>query len=254
VIFLVLLGSAVLWIKRPQVAPLLIGPAAVALAAAAAHRYPFSGRSILFLTPVAMLAIADAVDSIVAGLARLRVPRPVGAALFALAVAVGTAMHLPVYRNEETRTVLAQLAAKRQQGDALYVFYGAERAVRFYGPRVGIDPSEATFGGCHRAQPRAYLRELDQFRGRRRVWIVFAHASKRLAEQPILLGYLGRIGKRSDAIEAVGANAELYDLSEPALLEGAAAETYPLSSGNPELVARIGCGHGPLAPTPSEWR
>ncbi len=254
VVLLVLLGCAMLWMKRPRAAPLLLGPVAVALAAAAAHLYPFSGRAILFLTPVALLAAADAVDSIVTGLARLHVARPVGAALFGITLATVTALHLPVYRHEETRTVLAEVAARWRQGDALYVYYGAERALRYYGPRVGIAASEATFGGCHRAEPREYLRELDQFRGHPRVWIVFAHAASSLAELPNIRGYLGSIGSRSEGFEAVGASAELYDLSVPGLLQRATAETYPLSSGNSTLVARIGCGHGPLAATPAQWR
>jgi hypothetical protein len=254
VVFLVLLGSAVLWIKRPRAAPLLVGPATVALAAAAAHRYPFSGRAILFLTPVALLAAADAAESLVAGLARLHVPRPVGAALFAIALAVTTARHLPVFRQEEARTVLLGLAARRQPGDVLYVYYGAERALRFYGPQVGIEPSDATFGGCHRGQPREYLRDLDRFRGRPRVWVVFAHAVSSLAEQPTIRGYLGRIGTRREGFEAVGATAELYDLSEPERLQTSTAETYPLSQGNPELAARFGCGHGPLAEAPPSWK
>jgi hypothetical protein len=229
-----------------------VGPAAIALAAAAAHRYPFSGRAILFLTPVAILAIADAVESLAAGLARLHVPRPVAAALFALALAVATALQLPVYRKQETRPVLAGIAARRRPGDALYVYYGAERALRFYGPRVGIDPSEATFGGCHRGQPREYLLELDRFRGRPRVWIVFTHAVS--GEQPTMLGYLGSIGTRREGFEAVGATAELYDLSEPERLQTSTAETYPISEGNPELAAPFGCGHGPLAEAPPGWR
>ncbi len=254
VILLVVAGSALLWIKRPAPAPLLLGPVAVAFAAAAAHRYPFSGRAIFFLTPVALLAAADLVDSIVAGLARLGLPRPVGASLFAAALAAVTALHLPVYAHEQTRDVLAQLAARRQPGDALYVFYGAERALRFYGPRVGIAVSEATIGGCHRGEPRDYLRELDRFRGRPRVWVVFAHASTSLAEKPAIRGYLGTIGRRSEGIEAFGASADLYDLSDPGLLASATADTYPIAQGNPDLAARIGCGHGPLAATPAQWQ
>jgi hypothetical protein len=251
VVILVLLASAVLWKKRPEAAPLLVGPAAVALSAAAAHLYPFSGRAILFLTPAALLAAADAAGWIVEGLVYLRVPQPVGVGLFAVALAVAAALHPPVYRNEETRPVLANVAARRQPGDVLYVYYGAERALRFYGPRVGIEPSEATFGGCHRGQPREYLRELDRFRGRPRVWVVFAHG--RPAEQPAMRGYLGRIGRRREGFEAVGATAELYDLSEPERLQTSTAETYPVSEGNPDVGRRYGCGHGPLAATPPNW-
>ena len=165
-----------------------------------------------------------------------------------------TAMHLPVYRHEETRTVLQWLAARRQPGDVIYVYYGAERALRFYGPRVGIEPSDAAFGGCHRGQPREYLRELDRFRGRPRVWVVFAHAVSSLAEQPTIRGYLERIGKRSEGFDAVGSTAELYDLSEPERLQSSTAATYTVSEGNPALAARFGCGHGPLAAAPSSWK
>ncbi|MFY9551330.1 MAG: glycosyltransferase family 39 protein [Thermoanaerobaculia bacterium] len=252
VVALVLLASPVLWKKRSEAAPLLIGPAAVALAAAVTHQYPFSGRAILFLTPAALLAAADGAGLIVDGLARLHVPQPVGGALFAVSLAVATAWNPPVYRNEDTRPILATLASRRQPGDVIYVYYGAERAVRFYGPRVGIEPSEATFGGCHRGQPREYLRELERFRGRPRVWVVFAHASP--AEQRAMRGYLGRIGRRRAGFEAVGAAAELYDLSEPERLQASTAETYPVSEGNPEVGKQYGCGHGPLAATPLNWK
>ncbi len=254
VVVTVLLACAVLWKKRPDAAPLLVGPALVTLAAAAAHLYPFSGRAILFLTPTGLLAAADAVESLVEGLARLRVPRPASAAALSVSLAAAAVMHLPVYRHEETRPVLAAVAASLRPGDVLYVYYGAERAVRFYGPRVGIHPSDATFGGCHRGQPREYLRELDRFRGRPRVWVVFAHAVSSLAEQPTIRGYLGRIGKRVEGFEEVEASAELYDLSDPGRLQATTAEIFPLSESNPELAARFGCGHGPLATTPAEWR
>lgn len=249
---LVLLAGVVLWKTRRNAAPLLIGPAAAALAAAALHRYPFSGRAIQFLIPAALLAAADAAGWIVDGLARLRVPRPLGAALFAVALGIVTAFHLPVYRSEETKPILADVASRREPGDALYVYYGAERAVRFYGPRTGIDPSEATFGACHRGRPREYLRELDRLRNLPRVWVVFAHASP--LERGTMSGYLGRIGKRRLRFEAPGAAAELYDLSEPARLRASDAETYPIVEGPPDRGEEYGCGHGPIAATPPGWR
>jgi hypothetical protein len=249
---LVLLGCVVLWKTRPNAAPLLIGPAAAALAAAALHQYPFSGRTTQFLIPAALLAAADAAGWIVDGLARLRVPRPLGVALFAVALAVVTALHLPVYRSEETKPILADVASRREPGDALYVYYGAERAVRFYGPRTGIDPSEATFGACHRGHPREYLRELDRLRNLSRVWVVFAHASP--LERQTMSGYLERIGKRRLRFEASGAAAELYDLSEPERLRASNAETYPILEGDPDRAEEYGCGHGPIAATPPGWR
>ena len=251
VLLVVLLAAVVLTKTRPQAAPLLVAPALLALAAAAAHLYPFSGRAILFLTPAAVLALSDGAGWIVDGLERLNVPQPVGAGIFAAAVLAGVALHPPVYRTEETRPVLAAVAARRQPGDALYAYYAAERALRFYGPAAGITPDEATLGGCHRGQPREYLRELDRLRGRPRAWVLFAHASA--SEQSAMSGYLGRIGTRRDRIAAAGATAELYDLSDPDLLGAVTAESYPLPYGDPEVGKRFGCGHGPLAATPPGW-
>ncbi len=102
--------------------------------------------------------------------------------------------------------------------------------------------------------PREYLRELDRFRGSPRVWVLFAHASPRLAEKPAIRGYLASIGKRTASIEAEGALADLYDLSAPDRLTNATADAFPLAAGNPELEARYGCGHGPLAATPPQWQ
>ena len=248
----VLLACVVLWKTRPNAAPLLIGPAVAALAAAALHQYPFSSRTIQFLIPAAFLAAADTAGWVVDGLARLRVPRPLGVALFAVALAVVTAFHLPVYRSEETKPILADVASRREPGDALYVYYGAERAVRFYGPRAGIDLSEVTFGACHRGHPREYLRELDRLRKRSRVWVVFAHASP--LERQTMSGYLGRIGKRRLRFEAPGAAAELYDLSEAERLRASDAETYPILEGSPDRTEEYGCGHGPIGATPPDWR
>jgi hypothetical protein len=254
VLAVVVLACAVLWAKRRDVAPVLVGPAVVALAAAAFHQYPFSGRAILFLTPVALIAGAELVESLVAVLARVGLPAPVGASAFAIALLVSTALHLPPYRYEETRPVLAGLASRRAAGDAVYVYYGAERAVRFYGPRFGIGSAEADFGLCHRGEPRRYLEELDRFRGRPRVWVVFSHAVPGLAEQPTIRDYLASIGRRVETIEAPGASAELYDLSDPARLQTAAAATAPVSAAKPDAVSRFGCGHGPLGEIPPDWK
>lgn len=113
----------------------------------------------------------------------------------------------------------------------------------------GKRPSAAATAGN-----REYLRELDRFRGRPRVWVVFAHALPSLAEQPTIRGYLGHIGKRREGFEAVGAAADLYDLSEPERLQSSTAETYPLSQGNSESDASYWCGHGPLAAAPPDWK
>ena len=95
--------------------------------------------------------------------------------------------------------------AHRRPGDALYVYYGARRALLFYAPQAGFEPTETTLGGCHRGDPRSYLRELDVFRGRPRVWVLFAANNWPLLEQPTISAYLDLIGKRRATFAAPGA-------------------------------------------------
>jgi len=242
-------AAALLWRRDRRGALLLLGPVAVTLVAAAAHLYPFSGRAILFLAPAAILAIAEAGSRIVEGLARLRVPRWLGAAIPAIAMGVPLAMHPPVYRNEDTRPVLDKLADDRREHDAIYVAYSGRPAFRFYAPRVGISEVGVVLGGCHRDDPRGYLRELDKLRGTGRVWVFRTHVSERLAEAPLFDGYLSRIGRYVDSIAGDDTDATLWDLSRtdaPADL----AETFPLPPNDAALAKRFGCGHGPIGPAP----
>ena len=48
----------------------------------------------------------------------------------------------------------------QQPGDQIYVYYGAALAFRHYAPREHL-ASDVRYGGCHLADPRGYLRELD---------------------------------------------------------------------------------------------
>lgn len=252
-LLLVVAGFA-LWIRSPRAALLLIGPVAVTLLAAGVRLYPFSGRAILFLMPVWALAVAECSGRLVEGLVRIRVPRLVAWALPALALAVVVVRDLPPYRAEEMRPLLANLARRRLPGDAIYVYYAAEPAYRFYGPRVALGLDGASFGRCHRGEPRRYLRELDAFRGQPRVWVVRTHVYREMFEAEIVDEYLSRMGSRKEALREEGAEAVLWDLSNAGALPADAAETHPLPASDPEHTARLGCGHGPIGARPPDWK
>lgn len=63
-------------------------------------------------------------------------------------------------------------AERREAGDAIYVFHGARHAMHFYGSANGLKEDEWTEGGIHYGDTRAYLREVDSFRGEPRFWFV----------------------------------------------------------------------------------
>ena len=105
-------------------------------------------------------------------------------------------------------------------------------------------------GGCHRSDPRSYLRELEPLRGKPRVWIYRTHVSDRLAEGPLFDGYLGQFGKRIETIRAKGAEATLWDLSGGSASSTDTAESYPLPIRDVALAERFGCDRGPIGKAP----
>ncbi len=250
------LGLAVLWRRRRDAALLLAAPIAVTLAAAVARQYPFKGRLIAFLIPCFLLPVAAGVEQLYrAWPPRLRAAGPLCLALFAglpLSTFVGNP---PVYRLEETPRMFSYVKSRLRTGDAVYVYYGAEQALRFYGQRYGFAEGDYVLGGCHFADTRLFLRELDRFRGRERLWVLFAHALPRLPDRTAMLAYLEQIGDRRQSVvfPATKKNADttvyayLYDLSDPRQLASAAAGSYPLPpSGPPD--PRVAC-QGPEAPS-----
>jgi hypothetical protein len=226
VVGLGVLGGFALW-RRDAVATLLvIGPVAASIAAAELRIYPLGGRLSLFLLPDLLVLVSAGVWFASSWGRREESNRHgwsawlASAAVLSLSIA-GVAGHPPVYRSEETKPVLRAAAAARQPGDAAYAYYGAGRALRFYGPRLGWPVAAVDVGDCHRADPWRYLEDLDRYRGRRRVWVFISHALPLFDEERILVDHLDRIGQRRQAFVAephprdsgLVAEALLYDLS-----------------------------------------
>jgi len=230
---LAVLGLPWLWRRVPWSAGLLIAPVVAGLAGAFAGLLPFRHRVGLY-AGCAVLALS------MAGLEALRTWLPPRVRFLGAVVAVLVAAPLallvllagrPPYRTQESRPVLQQIAARRQPGDALYVYCGGRHAIAFYGPRAGLDGW--TQGGCH-DDPRAFLRELDAFRGRPRVWFFFTQTHGQ--ETMVIRSYLGTIGRQRDAVpDPAGYHGEaetaafLFDLSDPDLSRAANADSFSLS-------------------------
>jgi hypothetical protein len=105
--------------------------------------------------------------------------------------------------------------------------------VLFYGPRFGLAPADWTTITCERADTRAYLRDVDRFRGRSRFWLLSSAARPFRTAQPAVKGYLAAIGVRRQFIAFASltqglVSLELYDLSDAARLAAATAETFPV--------------------------
>jgi hypothetical protein len=207
-----------LWIvaaRRHQRALLLgVGPVLAALVAAAAGVYPFADRLALFLVPVCLL---------LTGMALWRHPIVATCVLVPQCIVA-----LSPVQHEDMRTIAAAVAAHRQPGDAVYVYYGAAPSFAYYAQtHVSYDA-----GGCHRDDWRAYLPELDRYTGRR-VWLVVGHSVQR--EDSLLTRYMGSARATLETITANDAFARLY-----APDVGAASVAPPLARGSARrLVCRV---------------
>ena len=251
-VVLAVVGTVALSRRDRRAAMLVVAPILVALGASAAHLYPFADRLSLFLIAPILLLAAAGLDAIAASIPRARIAMAVRAlaALFLLAMSA-RAVHAspPVYRPEEITPAIDYLRHAATPSDVSYVYYGAVPAFHFYESIEAI-PGSTVLGDCHRGDPRAYLAELDRYRGRARTWVLFGHELPRLHERELMLRYLDAIGRARDSVVTSGRDVNgnvvrvrlyLYDLSDPAALSATTASSFPIANQAP-FEARFACG------------
>lgn len=249
-----LLGGAMLWRRDVQASLFVIMPIGATVLAAVAHLYPFGDRLILFLAPCFLILAAAGAERIRAVLARHVHAMAVAITIVAVAgtsAVLGTPAISAIARDEEVKPVLAGFALQRRPGDVVWVSYGGASAIEWYGPRYGLARGDYSLGRCSRAQPRAYLRELDEFRGRSRVWMILIHTLP--SEEDLIRRYAAAIGRalvqhayphRLAPETYVG----LFDFSDPARLAAASSATFPLNEGRPlSRGVLMACEYGPFA-------
>jgi uncharacterized membrane protein len=222
-----LLGLISLARHGKKVAALLTVQAALLAVASYAHVYPVLARSILFLVPLLVLALAEGVVAISSASSRHRtlVAACLGAAVLSIpAVDAGKHLFVP-HQREEIKPVLRHLWNGWHTGDSLVVFHWAQYALRYYVecrcsgvPRRGLDidwDSVATNHPGHGQYAPAlvsrlpslivaqrgtrlddYLREIAPLRERARVWVLVTAAGP---SERALLTYLSCVGRRTDA-------------------------------------------------------
>lgn len=229
------LGLCALWRKgRRDVVLLFSGPVVVSILASAARQYPFTGRLSLFLFPAFIIGLAAGIGWIAEkSSTRASILGVIAVLLFAAPPLYGLLLRHPPWWREDIKPVLAYVAAKRQPGEAVYAFTGAQPAMMFYASRYGFRPGDWTRGGFYRRDTRAYLNDVDYFRGRSRVWLVFAHGLYP-EQRRAIVGYADVIGFRRDSVtgryngrraDAVG---YLFDFSDSVRLKSTDASKYPL--------------------------
>ena len=236
VLFLVVtaIGAAALWRRQRLVALLSFCPLLVCMIAAIAHEYPFRGRLILCLLPPVILLLGAGAELLMRQASRLH---PLLGWVLVVGLLAPPVMAIveapPPYDIEHHRTLLAYLQRNRQPGDVIYVFPLQRIGTLYYGPRFGLLPADWVSGICERDDTRRYLQDVDRFRGAPRLWILSSAARPFRTARSAVQKYLETIGIRKEAMSlsslSMGsAGIELYDLSDPARLKAATADTFPV--------------------------
>ncbi len=224
-------GLIVLWRRNRAGALVVLGPFAVAVAAAVAQLYPFRTRLVLYVLPGLVLALAEGAEWLRRTAARLH--PAIGAACMVLLFVAGPAWAFvrvpPPYFVEDYKTVLAFVRAHRQPGDAVFVTPIAGEAVERYGPAYGLAPGDYQVGSCSAEDRRVMLREVDRYRGRPRVWVVASAVPPYQAQRAGVENYLSAIGVRGLSVAVPSekplfpVSAMLFDLSDPSRLAAASS-------------------------------
>ena len=237
---LVFLGLIVLWRRSRFGALVLLGPFTVAVLAAVAQQFPLKTRVALYLLPILILAAAEGAEWLRRQASRLH-PFAGGvcmAALFVVPV-LAFVQRPPPYWVEDHKSALAFFREHRRPGDAVFVFAYEIEAVERYGARYGLESGEYEVGGCSSEDGRVFLRDADRYRGRRRVWLLDGSVPGLNAERMSLEKYLATIGTLEESISIpsekplVLVGAHLFDLSDPARLAAASADTFRLEPRAP---------------------
>lgn len=240
-------GTAAAFARDKERCLLLVSPIVLVLAAAAAHRYPFSGRLVLFLVPSLALLMAEGIVYVIDKFLK----RPVAAVLLIVAVFFYPVQNAAdvlsrTHAFEEMKSVMRYLNGHYQKQDAVFLNNSAQYAYGYYrgyyrfnvqtpfagviveplGSLVEFDPTihvvyvnyvrnqRGHLVGWHIGQPaNAFSKEeWEKIRYNKRTWLVFSHASA--GYRKTVLDYFGREGEKLEEFHVPGASIYLFDMGE----------------------------------------
>ena len=194
----------------------LLLPLMLTLFASGYHLYPFSGRLLLFMVPILIIFMSEGILQFSKLMPRysLILGVIVVVAIFWQPFVAASHRLLHPSTRQELRPVLSYVNKHFQPGDTLYLYYAAWPAFQYYAGRYTFESAQIVMGVSSRNDRSNYIKDLDNLRGKGRVWIFFSHARtfKGVNEKTFFLSHLDRIGKRKDSFEAPGAAAYLYDV------------------------------------------
>ncbi len=238
-------GLLVLYRRNPALTLTLAAPGVLAVGAALVNRYPWGDRFVLFLVPAVILLMSAGVDElrkrtwdrlpvVSIGVVTLLLAYPA-------AVSAKGLFKPPAIKRQEIKRSLSVLEAGWRRGDALYVHYVSQYALRYYAeceecgtlegwearlrgwdaltdvrpvPETVFEhalksrPPDLIVGEGQRPSFEQLTRQLTPLRGRARVWLLFSTTTN----QEFLLYLLDGWGRRLEVVTDPEVALYLYDL------------------------------------------
>lgn len=211
---LYLIGALALARADWRVLVAVVTPLALAMLASGLQKYPFANRLLLFAVPGMLLLVGygawEVAQRLAAGIPGAGVI--VLATLFAAPVAeCQWQLKRPIHA-EDAREATAHVHAHWQPGDRAYVFYGAAAAFAYYQDRYPFPREGVAFGAENRGKDQdQFRRELEPYRGAKRVWVIVAH--RQTHEEAAIRAYLDGMGRCDETVRMTDAMMWRYDLN-----------------------------------------
>ncbi|MBI5416107.1 MAG: hypothetical protein HZA29_04755 [Candidatus Omnitrophica bacterium] len=245
---LFVLGAVAVFREDKERASLLLSPLAIALGAAMAHKYPFSGRSVLFLAPSLAMLTAEGMTAVAAKFPKM-------STVTTLLLGAGILFHplnnaidvlIRSHASEEMRPAMRYIKEHHRPQDAVYLNNSAQYAYGYYSGYYGLDiktpfagvivdalKSGENFDLVENVAYMNYIRTPGGFlagrysgpqidalfeatwretRYNKRTWVILSHASETCRRAA--LDVFEREGRRLDEFHSAGVSIYLYDLSK----------------------------------------
>lgn len=247
---LFIVGAIYLFLKKRYLFYILISPIPIALLVSSLHKYPFTHRLLLFLTPLYLICMGGGIGYVINWISRFFPVLQViliGILLFHPLEAAINHLKTP-YTFQEIKPVIQHIEKNKQEDDIVYIYHSAQYAFKYYAKRFGfnndfiVDPSEhwsnpisnrvykksnyntIVLGVISRGNNSGYIEDLNKLKDNKRVWLLFSHFNVNGSnELPVFLKHLDSIGTKIDSLDMPGAYGGsavyLYDLSRETKLQ-----------------------------------
>ena len=200
--------------EKRQKCLLLTAPLLGTLLASGLHRYPFSGRLLLFAVPAALIFIVEGVMK----LGRLIPHQPglvsasVAAFLLIPQVIYSSSILFKPHVFEDIKPAIEYMRKRWHGGDIVYLYGGAQPTFKFYAGRYNFTRADYIIGQGNRRDLMTYEDEIDALSTYPRLWILFSNIDKSndIDDEALFREYLKNRRELADMFKTKGTSVYLY--------------------------------------------